>query len=150
MGWPCPQVVIFRVLPFGHLWSDSQRCAPLALRAFQGFPKAPGWPETPEINPLNHPQQLVFLELCPEINPWWCPGSGTCRSLPCWSGPEIWGATPIFGPWGSRGIPWYPTLVPSLKGNFSPGRVIGVIYNKIQIQRYIICTDWCSPLRGVW
>ena len=94
-------------------------------------PKAPGWPETPEINPLNHPQQLVFLELCPEINPWCCPGSGppgTCRSLPRWSGPEIRSAATIFGPWGSRGIPWYPTLVPSLKGNFSPW-LVGVIYS---------------------
>ena len=48
---------------------------PLAVYGPGLGPDGPGGPETPEINQLNHLQQFVVLELCPEINPWSCPGS---------------------------------------------------------------------------
>ena len=74
-------------------------------------------------------QQFDFSVFCSNslaygIVPWWCPGSGppgTCRRLPRWSGLEIRGATPIFGPWGSSQIQQYPTLGSSLKEPNSPG-----------------------------
>ena len=45
----------------------------------------PPCPEIPQSNPVNHPQQVLVQQLCPEINFWGCPGSGppgTCRRLP--------------------------------------------------------------------
>ena len=45
-------------------------------------PDGPGFLDKIEINPSKHPKELLFQQLCPKINPWWCPGSGpsgTCR-----------------------------------------------------------------------
>ena len=50
-------------------------------------PDGPGCPEKVEINPPNHPKQLLFQQLCSKINPW-CrpcsrptPGSLWCLDL---------------------------------------------------------------------
>ena len=49
-------------------------------------PDGPGGPEKPKTNPLFHSQQLLVIQLCPEVNPLGCPCScPTPGCLWCWT-----------------------------------------------------------------